>query len=105
MNDSGNLLSLPAFQNKYSLKVRPLAYYGLISAVKLLKRHILQNITRPPLKYGGFLTRFVKNPRASRLVFKKLVSKKSELPSSSQQKWLEDVNITINWKTAHQLSL
>ena len=96
MNDSGNLLSLPAFQNKYSLKVWPLAYYGLISAVKLLKRHIPRNTTWPSLKYES---------RASRLVYKKLVSKKSELPSSSQQKWLEDVNITINWKTAYQLSL
>ena len=68
MNDSGNLLSLPAFQTKYSLKVRPLVYYGLISAVKLLKRHILQNTTRPPLKYEGFLTKFVKNSKPSRLV-------------------------------------
>ena len=67
-NDSGNLLSLPAFQTKYSLKVRPLVYYGLISAVKLLKRHIPRNTTRPPLKYEGFLTKFVTNSKPSRLV-------------------------------------
>ena len=40
MDDSRNFLSLTGFQNKYNLKVRPLAFYGLISAVKLLKGHI-----------------------------------------------------------------
>ena len=50
------------------------------------------------------MSRFVKNSRAIRLVYEKLVSKKSELPNLSQQKWLEDVNIKINWKTADQLS-
>ena len=99
MDDSGNFLSLPAFQN--NPKVRPLAFYGLISAIKLLKRHIPQN-KRPPLKYEGFLSKFLENSRPSRPVYKKLVSKKSELPISSQQNWLEDINNTINWKTAYQ---
>ena len=103
MDDSRNFLSLTGFQNKYILKVRPLAFYGLISAVKLLKGHISQN-TRVLLKYESFLSEFVVNSKASRLVYKKLVSKKSESPSSSQQKWLEDINIMINWKTVYQLS-
>ena len=76
---------------------------GLISAVKLLKKHIPRNTTRPPLKYEGFLTKFVENSKPSRLVYKKLVSKKSD-------NYLVQVNksssrITINWKTADQLSL
>jgi len=58
MDDSGNFLSLPAFQNKCDLKVRPLVFNGLISAIKLLKRHIPQN-TRSPLKYEGFLSKFL----------------------------------------------
>ena len=103
MDDSGNFLSLPAFQNKYNLKVRPLAFYGLTSAIKLLKRHIPQN-KRPPLKHEGFLSKFLENSKPSKPVYNKLVSKKSELPISSQQKWLEGINITINWKTAYQLS-
>ena len=103
MDDSDNFLSLPAFQNKYNLKFRPLVFYGHISAIKLLKRHISQNI-RPPLKYEGFLSKFLENAKPSRPVYKKLVSKKSELPISSLQKWLEDSNITINWKTAYKLS-
>ena len=103
MDDSRNFLSLTGFQNKYNLKVRPLAFYGLISAVKLLKGHISQN-TRVLLKYESFLCKFVVNSKPSRLVYKKLVSKKSESPSSSQQKWLEDINIMINWKTVYQLS-
>ena len=103
MDDSRNFLSLTVFQNKYNLKVRPLAFYGLISAVKLLKGHISQN-TRVLLKYESFLSKFVVNSKPSRLVYKKLVSKKSESPSPSQQKWLEDINIMINWKTVYQLS-
>ena len=35
MDDSGNFLSLPAFQNKYNLKVRPLTFYGLLLFNKL----------------------------------------------------------------------
>ena len=27
MDDNGNFLSLPAFENKYALKARPLAFY------------------------------------------------------------------------------
>jgi len=72
MDDSGNFLSLLAFQNKYNLKIWPLAFYGLISAIKLLKRHIPQN-TRPPLKYEGFLSKFLENSKPSRPVYKKLV--------------------------------
>jgi len=65
-----------------------------------LKRHIPQN-KRPALKYEGFLSKVLENSKPSRPVY--IVSKKSELPISSQQKWLEDINITINWKTAYQL--
>ena len=103
MDDNGNFLSLPAFENKYALKARPLAFYGLISAVKLLKRYIPPNM-RPPLKYEFFLARLLENTKPNRLVYKKLVTKKGERPTSSQQKWLEDVNITINWETTNCLS-
>ena len=77
------------------------AFVKIFTAPK--KRHISRN-TRPPLKYEEFLSNFLENPKPSRPVYKKLVSKKSELPISSQQKWLEDINIRINWKTAYQLS-
>ena len=102
-DDNGNFFSLPAFENKYALKACPLAFYGLISAVKLLKRYIPPN-SRPPLKYEFFLARLLENTKPNRLVYKKLVSKNGERPISSQQKWLEDVNITINLETTYQLS-
>lgn len=82
MDIIGNFLSLPAFENKYALKARPLAFYGLI---KLLKGYIPPN-SRPPLKYEFFLARLLENTKPNRLVYKKLVSKKSERPISSQQK-------------------
>ena len=59
MDNNGNFLSLLAFENKYALKALPLAFYGLISAVKLLKRYIPPN-TRPPLKYEFFFARLRK---------------------------------------------
>ena len=64
MDINGNFLSLPAFENKYALKARPLAFYiyGLISAVKLLKGYIPPN-SRPPLKYEFFLARLLQKTK------------------------------------------
>ena len=42
MDESSNFLSLAAFQIKYNLQVRPLTFFGLISAVNRLRR---QNTT------------------------------------------------------------
>ena len=67
-----------------------------------MKYHEIQRGLRLSMKV--LLTKFVKISKPSRLVYKKLVSKKSKLPASSQQTWFE-VNITINWKTAYQPSL
>ena len=103
MDNNGKFLSLPAFENKNALNARPLAFYGLISVAKLLKRYIPPN-TRPPLKYEFFFGRLLENINPNRLVYKKLVTKKGEQPTSSQQKWLENVNITINWDITYQLS-
>lgn len=106
MDDSCNFLSLVAFQNKYNLIARSLTFLGIISATKLLKRHISQNTI--PLKNESFLSKFLASSKPSRIVYKKLVSKKGELPKSSQQKWREDVVFApkqeINWKAAYQLS-
>ena len=38
MDESFNFLSLAAFQNKYNFRVKPLTFFGILSAVKLLQR-------------------------------------------------------------------
>ena len=52
MDESSNFFSLAAFQIKYNLQVRPLTFFGLISAVNRLRR---QNTTSIPvsLSYGS----------------------------------------------------
>ena len=44
MDDSCNLLSPTAFQNKYDIKVQPLTFFGITSAVNRLRR-LLQGLT------------------------------------------------------------
>ena len=61
---------------------------GIISSIKL-QRYIPHN-TRMWTKHESFLSNFLKSKKSSKLVYKKLVSGKSESPSQSQQKWQED---------------
>ena len=105
MDDSINFLSLASFQNKYQLKVRPLRFFGIISAVKLLQ----QQIPRLQLKYENLLDTFLKNQKSSRIVYKKLISDKGEQPLPCQERWQKDIGSTTNtvnvdWRKADQLS-
>ena len=106
MNDSGKFLSFTTFQTIYDLTVRPLTFLGIISSVKLLQRYIPHN-TRISIKQESFLTKFLKSKKPSRIVYKKLISGKSESPNQSQQKWEEDIILMtkqgFNWKEAYQL--
>ena len=85
MDDSCNLLSLTAFQNKYDIKVQPLTFFGITSAVNRLCR----SVTRTHNKYESFLSKLLNTKKPSRLAYQKLVSKKSEHPISCQEKMEE----------------
>ena len=101
MDDSGKFLSLTAFQTTHNLTVWPLTFLGIISSIKLLQRYIPHN-TRMWTKHERFLSNFLKSKKPS-----KLVSRKSESPSQSQQKWQEDLFTTkqdFNWKEAYQMA-
>ena len=69
MEDSCNLLSLTAFQNKYSIKVQPLTFFGKTSAVNPLGRSITMNHN----KYESFLSKLFNTQKPSRLAYQKLV--------------------------------
>ena len=103
MDESFNFLSLAAFQNKYNFRVKPLTFFGIISAVNLLQR----KIPRIQTKYKSTFSQFLQNQKSSRLVYQKLVSNIVEQPTSCQKKWHEDINgdqtENINWRKAYQL--
>ena len=103
MDESFNFLSLAAFQNKYNFRVKPLTFFGIISAVKLLQRQIPKLQT----KYKSSFNQFLQNQKSSRFVYQKLVSNIVEQPTSCQKKWYEDCNDdqteNINWRKAYQL--
>ena len=43
VSSEDHLLSLPFFQNKHNLKIRPLDYFGIVSAIKRLQRKGVQH--------------------------------------------------------------
>ena len=104
MDDSNNFLSLASFQNKYQLQVRPLTFFGIISAVKPLQ----QQIPRSQLKYDNFMNTFLKHQKPSRIVYKKLISDQAERPLLSQERWQKDIGSTakvkIDWRKDYLLS-
>jgi len=107
MDDSGKFLSLTAFQTIHDLTAQPLTFLRIISSIKLLQIYLPHNI-RTSIKHESFLSKFLKSKNPSRLVYKKLVSGKSEPPNQSQQKWQEDITLTtkqeLNWKEVYQMA-
>ena len=104
MDESSNFFSLAAFQIKYNLQVRPLTFFGLISAVNRLRR---QN-TKTQSKYENRFSKFLMSQKPSKFIYQEIVSKNCERPISCQEKWYKDINLPlkeiINWKVAYQTS-
>ena len=107
-DDSDNFLSLLELQTRYSLKVCPLKYCGLLSALELLWNTHKDNFTTNDSKNESFSASFLKARKASSFVYAKLISGKSAAPSQTQQKWLEDCNIKedecVKWHETYQLA-
>ena len=71
MDESSNFFLLAAFQNKYNLQVKPLTFFGLISAVYRLRR---QNI-KSQSKYEKRFLKFLMSQRPSKFMYQKIVFK------------------------------
>ena len=87
MKDSRNFLSLEGLINTYKVRVMPLKYVGLISALRL---HYNANFPKEPRdtdKQSAFLETFVKSDKGNTVVYKKPLSSKSSAPVKSQTKW------------------
>ena len=89
MDESSNFFSLAAFQIKYNLQVRPLTFFGLISAVNRLRR---QNTTTQ-FKYEKRFSKFLMSQRPSKFIYQEIVTKNCERPISCQEKWCKDINL------------
>ena len=108
-DEDNNFYTLSDFQNKYSLNARPLAYYGVVSALKHLRKTCNpNNKTNRTIEYEYFSEKFLKSQKASRLVYNKIVTMLSSATLKSQQKWLEDCNGINNenfqWSAGYRLA-
>ena len=102
-----NFLSLTAsVQSKYNLPTCPLTFYGLLSAIKSLWSKCKGLCNQNP-KYESLPENFSKSNRASRLIYTKLISKKSIAPTQNQQKWIKDCNEDgkdFDWRKTYLLA-
>ena len=102
-DNSTSFLTWTDFQNKYNLKIRPLDYFGIVSAIKRLQRKGVQH------KYECMFTKFLKWAKPNRFVYKKLISFKTEQPHSCQEKRNNEINLPQDekiddWSAAYQLA-
>ena len=76
----------------------------MISAINCLRRQIEET----QAEYESFFLKFLETPKSSRLVYKKLVSNKSERPKSSQEKWRNEINVELDqniaWEVAYEMA-
>ena len=105
-NREGKFLTSPELSNKYNIKVQPFVYCGIISALKKLCNTFNQeDHTNEGNGYESYSTKLIKAQKASKLVYDRLVTKKSAAPITRQQKWIKDCNLgenEIEWGTTYQ---
>jgi len=91
--ENKEFLSLNALASKYDIKLRPLNFYGLLSAVESIRK----TATGAAEIRGGnsetLCDKIIKRQRSGPLIYKKLISTKGLTPSNSQNKWFQDCNL------------
>ena len=91
---NNNFLSLQELRKKYSFKLQPLTYFGLISALKSLwKTSNRRDLTNNCKEYESFSSKLIKCQKLSN---DRLVAMKASTPTLSQHKWLQDCNLRQN---------
>ena len=100
--NSLNFFSLGHFQNRYNIRVKPLMFFGIVSAVKSLQRQI----PRTHQQYESPLNTFLKGQKSSRIAYKQLIANKSEKPTSCIDKWHKDIHSSTDknadWRNVFQ---
>ena len=87
--NSLNFFTLDHFQNRYSTRVKPLMFFGIVWAVKSLQRQM----PKTHQQYESPFNAFLKSQQSSRIVYKQLIANKSEKPISSTDKNVDWRNV------------
>jgi hypothetical protein len=109
MTDSRSFLPLADFISTYNIRIQPIKYFGLISA---LRHHYNTNfLGKEPSSTDTpdtFSETFIKNDKANRVVYQKLLSFKSTVPFKSQEKWNDsiksDEKCSADWTSVYCLA-
>ena len=83
MKDSRNFLSFDEFINTYKIQVKPLKYFGLISALRYHYNAYFSEEIGDTITPDSFLHTFLESDKGNRLVYQKLLSSKSTSPVKS----------------------
>ena len=100
-------LSLNEFEQKYHIKVCPLTFCGIVSAVKTLWRKQNQALTQNAEKKESLATVMLKSNKPNRLAYKILIEAKTKSPIPSQLKWYNATqdSYDFDWQKTYQIAL
>ena len=109
MTTSRSFLPFADFISTYNIRIQPIKYFGLISA---LRHHYNTNfLGKEPSSTDTpdtFSETFIKNDKANRVVYQKLLSFKRTVPFKSQGKWNDsirsDERCSADWTSAYCLA-
>lgn len=108
MENGTRFLSFTEFKRRYNIKPSFLSFYGLISAIKLLRKTFQEHFRHDNDvdSSGAFLQNFLKANKPNRFIYKTLVERKRKNPINSQKKWCADCSIeennSIDWAAVYQ---
>ena len=100
-------LSLNEFEQMYHIKVCPLTFCGIVSAVKTLWRKQNQALTQNAEKKESLATVMLKSNKPNRLAYKILIEAKTKSPIPSQLKWYNAIqdSYDFDWQKTYQIAL
>ena len=79
MKDSDTFLSFSEFEERYDVKTNYLTFYGMLSAIKVLRKNNIASIrNNTNIKYESFYTTFTKTSIPNRLACKELIGSKKK---------------------------
>ena len=101
VKEQHNFLSHTDFIEKYNCQFQPLKYFGLVSVLKQVKNSSITQNPTLSIPADSLLTLFLKNAKGTKVVYNKLVRKKTFTSARSQAKW----NTTFaDWNAAYTLA-
>jgi len=109
MTDSHRFLTLADFISTYNIRIQPIKYFGLISALRhYYNTNFLGKQPSSTDTPDTFSETFIKNDKANRVVYQKLLSFKSTVSFESQEKWNDSIKsgerCSADWTSAYCLA-